>query len=152
MLDLYALPNDFPGFTECHSIADPYDRIRSLELRFGEDICDNRFVPYIQLHEFEALLFSDIRQLELAFIDQLKGITRLGKLAERFSNPELINDRPQTAPSKRIIAEIPDYEHRKPSAGPLVAAKIGMDNMRAKCAHFRDWLTRLEDLSSAENV
>ena len=57
MFDLYALPDDFPGYEAAQAIAEPYARVASLETAFAEAINDGRFIPYIQLHEFEALLF-----------------------------------------------------------------------------------------------
>jgi hypothetical protein len=65
-----------------------------------------------------------------------------------FGNPELIDDGEQTAPSKRIIAQLPDYEDRKPAAGPVIAEAIGLEAIRSKCRHFNEWLTKLEQLGS----
>ena len=59
MFDYYALPNDFPGFEKSKKIYDKYRRVEFLENEFAQDINDDRFIPYIQLHEFEALLFSN---------------------------------------------------------------------------------------------
>jgi hypothetical protein len=58
----------------------------------------------------------------------------------------LINDGEETAPSKRIGKEIPDYLGAKPTAGPIIAGKIGLETMRMKCPHFNEWLTKLENL------
>ena len=60
MIDLYALPKDFPGRSaQPRNPADPTPYVETLERAFGDDVGDRRFVPYIQLHEFEALLFAD---------------------------------------------------------------------------------------------
>lgn len=60
MIDLYGLHPDFPGLAEAESVRqDPLKRVEFLEQRFAEDIDDRRFIPYIQLHEYEAYLFSD---------------------------------------------------------------------------------------------
>ena len=67
-------------------------------------------------------------------------------MASAFNSPELIDDGPDTAPSKRIIAEIPEYAKRKSSAGPIVAERIGLPALRAKCEHFGGWIDRLETL------
>jgi len=63
-------------------------------------------------------------------------------------SPELINDGPDTAPSKRILKEIPEYD--KVGAGVLVAEKIGLEILRKKCNHFAEWLACLEQLGSAK--
>ena len=147
MFDLYGLPKDFPGYEDAERIRDPYDRIRALEDALGEDIADLRFIPYIQLHEFEALLFSELRKLDLQFPDSDAEIGRLEETASKFNSPEHIDDGQETAPSKRIIYEIPEYEGRKASAGPVVAGKIGLPVLRSSCRHFGEWIKRLESLS-----
>ena len=57
---------------------------------------------------------------------------------------EAFDDGADTAPSKRIIGEIPEYEYEKPVAGPLIAERIGLSVMNTECRHFREWLERLE--------
>ncbi len=147
MFDLYALPDDFPMFQESKSNRDPYARIEILERGFAEDIASHRFIPYIQLHEFEALLFADASQFDWEFLEHDSAIQKLSDVAAEFENPELINDHPNTAPSKRIIRQIPEYEFSKSSVGPLVAEKIGLSILRQKCRHFNQWITKLEALT-----
>lgn len=146
MFDLYALPGDFPGYQEAGHENDPYARVRVLEDALGRDISDPRLVPYLQLHEFEALLFSEPRKLEERFDRHSTGISRLVHIAEQ-SNPELINDGTETAPSKQIIKEIPEYGADKASSGPLVAERIGLPILRTKCQHFAEWIGKLEALT-----
>ena len=146
MFDLYALPGDFPGFADARREGDPYARVRLLENALGDDVSDQRFVPYLQLHEFEALLFSDPEKLQERFDRHSAGIRRLTQVAEQL-NPELINDGSETAPSKRIIGEIPEYGADKASSGPIVAQRIGLTTLRTKCQHFSEWLGKLEALA-----
>ncbi|MFP4030762.1 MAG: DUF4276 family protein [Desulfococcaceae bacterium] len=154
MFDLYGLPNDFPGTSEAAVEADPYRRVAVLEEALGADIRqergnDNRFVPYIQLHEFEALILADPRRLDWEFLEHDEPIRRLTEMVEREGgNPELIDDGPTTAPSKRIIAEISEYANRKATAGPLVVEKIGMAALLRRCGHFREWVQKLENLTA----
>lgn len=147
MLDLYALPADFPGHESAPILNDPRQRVKILESALKDDIGDWRFIPYIQLHEFDALILSDPHKLAAQFHDCEAGIRRLAAMASRYSSPELINDGSETAPSKRIIAEIPEYSGRKASAGPIVANGIGLDALRANCRHFGEWLNELECLA-----
>ncbi|MCC6366142.1 MAG: DUF4276 family protein [Bryobacterales bacterium] len=104
---------------------------------------DVRFVPYLQLHEYEGLLFSD----PAAFADAI-GQPKLSKELEiirsSFPTPEDINDDPNRAPSKRILDIYQAYQ--KVIDGALAAERIGIDRMRAECPHFRDWLERLSAL------
>ena len=86
---------------------DAYQRIELIESRFAEDIDDRRFVPHLQLYEFEALLFSDIRVMQSEFPAAAKEVARLQDSIAAFESPELIDDGPDNSPSKRIIAENP---------------------------------------------
>lgn len=146
MLDLYALPAGFPAYESAPALNDPRRRVNAIESALKEDIGDWRFIPYIQLHEFEALLLSNPQKLAVQFHDSEAGIRRLADMASRYSSPEMIDDGVETAPSKRIIAEIPEYSGRKASAGPVVANHIGLDALRSHCEHFGEWLNELERL------
>jgi Domain of unknown function (DUF4276) len=146
MFDLYALPNDFPGFEAARRLLDPYARVQHLERSLATDIPDHRLVPYFQLHEFEALLFSDPAKFDWEYLEHDHQIRRLIEIAEAHDSPELIDDGPETAPSKRIIKHIPEYAFQKASAGPLIARQIGLERMRERCPHFGEWLETLESL------
>jgi hypothetical protein len=147
LFDLYGLPSDIPATDQVRQMADPYARVNRLEQALAEDIADPRFVPHIQLHEFEALLLSDPQQFDWEFLAHDRAIKQLIQLVEPFASPELIDDGYETAPSRRIAALIPEYALRKSSAGPLIAARIGLPTMRARCPHFDRWVTQLEGLA-----
>ncbi|MEA5419667.1 DUF4276 family protein [Spirulina sp. CCNP1310] len=70
----------------------------------------------------------------------------LQAIASQYQTPELINDGLQTAPSKRIIAQFPDYGKAKSTFGPQLAEKIGLQVIRSTCPHFNQWLSKLECL------
>lgn len=147
MIDLYAFPQDeeSPYTVNIRNIADPYQKIAALELAIRTNIDHPNFIPYVQLHEFEAFLMVDIDKLLVMYPDHQAGVRRL-KNDIGSLNPEEINESAQTAPSKRIIKFIPDYEGQKAQVGPLVAEDIGMDLLRTKCAHFNNWITQIENL------
>jgi hypothetical protein len=115
-----------------------------LEKSFADDINDPRFIPYIQLHEYEAYLFSDPTCFESCYDNCSDKVAILKTIADKHETPELINDSRATAPSKRIIAQFPDYERAKSTYGPLLAESIGLEVIRNKCPHFNSWLLRLE--------
>lgn len=144
MFDFYRLPSDFPGFDDAMRIQDKHSRVLRLEAAFREDIDDHRFFPYIQLHEFESLIFVDPSLLELEYFDRSGEIRALVQVSENApdGNPELINDGDDTAPSKRILQEIPEYD--KANIGPDVTACIGIQRIRETCPHFNEWLQQLE--------
>ena len=147
MFDLYALPDDFPGCTDARKENDPYRKVQVLENALKKDIGDRRFIPYIQLHEFEALILADAAKLDWEYLDRDAPIRRLVDMVGN-QNPELIDDTPQGAPSKRILDELPEYD--KVNSGVLVAEKIGMQTMKTKCSHFRTWVELLEGLAKAQ--
>ncbi len=147
MFDLYALPSDFPDYAEARKIIDSQQRVIALEEAMRRDIEHRRFAPYIQLHEFEALLLADPQKMDSAFPEHDSAINNLTQMVSKFDSPEQIDDGYETAPSKRIIGEIPEYEGMKASAGPRVAQKIGLSTLRQKCTHFSEWLGKLERLA-----
>ena len=49
MFDYYALPNDFPGYSDAQKFSNPYERVKCIENAFAEDMNESRFIPYIQL-------------------------------------------------------------------------------------------------------
>jgi len=144
MVDLYRLPNDFPGYDECRKKNDPFDRVRCLEEGIRNDVDDRRFFPYVQLHEFEALLFSEVDAFETAFPGQPEVVRSLAEIEAGFLSPEHINENPEQSPSARILRLVPDYV--KPVAGLLIVQRIGLDTLRKKCTHFAQWMDQLEQL------
>ncbi|MCZ6860489.1 MAG: DUF4276 family protein [Alphaproteobacteria bacterium] len=146
MIDLYALPDSFPGHGPRVGQIDPFERVNAIEAAMADDQEYRRFVPYVQLHEFEALIFTDPQQLDQEFLEHEAQIAELVEISQMFQSPEHIDDDPATAPSKQIIKRIPEYVGRKASAGPSVAKQIGINKLRANCQHFGIWLDRLETL------
>ena len=106
-----------------------------------------RVIPYVQMYEFEALLFSDISRFErLGDSWNNESQTRLQRICDEFKSqtPEDINNSAQTAPSKRLDAIFPGY--KKFADGPLIAEDIGLDTIRGKCPLFDQWIGELEKL------
>ena len=147
MFDFYSLPSDFPGLTEAKK-KDPYQAVEHIEKSIQKDISDDRFIPYIQLYEFESLLFSGLDSFLSEYSGRSKQIEQLkNQLAQAPNgNPELINGKKETSPSHRISKLIPEYQ--KKSSGTLLARLITIDHIRTKCLHFNEWLTKLENLNN----
>ncbi len=143
LFDLYGLPDDFPGRDRIASDRSQADRCDRLEQVMGKRIDDWRFIPYLQLHEFEALVMACLPDLETIYDapDQLAGLARLQ--AEVASlQPEEINNSKETSPSHRLERLIPDY--RKKLHGPDAIEKAGLAHVRSRCPRFDNWLTGLE--------
>lgn len=143
MYDLFHLPNDFPG-QDTRPGGDGRAKARHLENAFQQDIGSRRFRSYLQVHEFEALLFVNPIRTANLFTGVNNLARELQNIREDFPTPEDINDNPMTAPSKRILALYPRYE--KPLYGTIIALEVGLDAIRAECPHFNEWLAWLESL------
>lgn len=153
IVDYYALPEKGPGgwpgreqskgLTSIEAKATCVQNAvgKDLLLAMGDPFDANRFVPFVVMHEFEGLLFSDCAAFS-------RGIGRsdlkvsLEEIRAAFATPEEINDSPITAPSKRVQALVPGYE--KPLLGVLAVLEIGLSRIREECPHFNGWLKQLE--------
>lgn len=142
LFDLYALPPDFPGKADAGYPASGtgVQKANYLEAWLQQDINEPNFLPNLLVHEFEALLFTAPQKFA-EWTDDAEVVTALAS-AVQGSAPEDINDSPLTAPSKRVLAAMPEYQ--KTFHGPLIACEIGLDAMRLACPHFNAWLAKLE--------
>lgn len=148
MFDLFRFSSNFPDYEGAMAMPDPRSRATTLQNTMLEDIGDNRLLPYIQVHEFEALVLADPQELAKDYPESRAGVNQLaGEIAAKFKDPELINGGRATAPSKRIEQKICNY--RKPSSGPIITARIGLSKLRNKCPHFSAWVDKLESLRSS---
>jgi len=148
MIDFYGLPQDFPGRDECSANGDPVAAVSCLEQRLRIDLGDDpRFIPYIQLHEYEALLFADPDVFPATFTQATPDqIRQLRQIRTSCSTVDEINDGKTTAPSKRIIDVFPEYERNKPMLSALLAIDIGLERMSTASPHFRHWLETFRNL------
>ena len=103
-----------------------------------------KVIPYVQKHEFEGLLFSDVSAFSVMPVATGPLVEELAEVRSRFPNPEDINDNAYTAPSKRIKSIVPGYQ--KVVDGVLIAKETGLDAIRAACPRFAEWLAKLESL------
>jgi len=151
MVDYYGLPQAWPGRARAVHVGTAM-KAQSVEEALLEDLVSEmggselrRFVPFVVMHEFEGLLFSDCAAFSRG-ISRLDLESKFREIRDQFSTPEEIDDSPITAPSKRVEALVPGYE--KPLFGSLAVLEIGLDRIRGECPHFNGWLKRLESLAS----
>jgi hypothetical protein len=141
ILDLYGRPRDLPEPSgSLHGV----ELAKAIEGGISVEIGDQRLIPYVQCHEFEALLFTDLSVLEPLVAEQDLPALEALRVATAAIPPEEVNDRPESAPSKRLQAALHDYD--KVTHGPLGTAALGLARIRARCPHFDRWLRRLEVL------
>jgi hypothetical protein len=163
MFDYYGLPPDWPGRMAAAK-RHPSDRSGLIEAAVSAEIAHalegaadcGQFVPYGQMHEFEALLFADVEAL--AAVAATITDSRPEPFQQHFrdiveaagGDPEAINDNYATCPSRRILAAVPRY--RKVHHGSVIAGRTGLDMLRDRCRHFSAWVSRLEALGGSEDV
>ena len=161
MFDFYAMPTDWPG-RKAASTKPWNQRASYVESKLQAEITKAMghkfdakvFIPYVQLHEFEALAFADVRILSTALtpLGNLPAETILDRFTEvldEAGNPEAINDGYETCPSRRIATIVPAYKKR--AQGPIIAGQIGINVLRERCSHFGEWISRLERLAAFGN-
>ena len=158
MVDYYGLPERppgaWPGRATSGKVPMPNRAThvenairRDLQGELGDKFQVHRFIPYVMLHEFEAMLFSDCAQFARG-IGRPELEPKFQAIVDAAGEPEAIDDTPKGAPSKRIETLAPGYS--KPFQGATAARAIGLDKIRAACPHFNAWLTRLEGIPATE--
>ncbi len=153
MVDFYGLPSDWPGRNQAKRCKDYLDKAITIESNICNDIKEclgdsfnpSRIIPYIQMHEFEALLFSSPERLAQS-LGQAELSSVFQTIRNEFLNPEEINDNYDTCPSRRIEGVFQDF--KKTINGIAAADQIGLDCMRKECPHFNEWITKLENLEN----
>ncbi|MGY4232137.1 hypothetical protein ACVIIW_001084 [Bradyrhizobium sp. USDA 4449] len=158
MVDFYGLPSGaddgWPGRAEANALGSAEAKVAIVQSKIlddiaaamGSDFDRSRFVPFVLMHEFEALLFSDCARFAEA-IGQANLGAQFQQIRDGFQSPEEINDSPVTAPSKRIAALFPSYQ--KILHGNVAVLGIGLQIIRDHCPNFRAWLERLEHVGAS---
>lgn len=145
MFDYYGLAPEFPG-RETPVGSRALERVASVERVCAADINNERFLPYLALHEFEAMLFTAPTEIAIGFGQPALG-SSLQSIRALLKTPEEINNHEETAPSKRLGKLFPGYN--KPFYGELIAERIGIERILRECNHFAGWLTKLESLGTS---
>ncbi|MGL5891975.1 MAG: DUF4276 family protein [Bacteroidia bacterium] len=146
-LDYYGLHESF--FTpEINAIHQLNDRVSAIQERINSQISSHRFRCHLQIHEFEAWLFSDVNKIAEQFGGE--GIAELEQIVSRSESPELINDRKETSPAHRLSAIYPGY--KKLGDGISIAKQIGIPKIREKCPHFNSLCNIIDQLPKSEGL
>jgi len=151
MVDFYGMPTDWPGKDHANRFQSSTEKADIIECSILKDIVGSlgnsfnsrRLMPYVQMHEFEALLFSSPKKLAESLGDKKLSSIFL-TIRNNFSTPEDINDNYDTCPSRRIEGEFKSF--RKTINGITAARRIGLETMRQECPHFNEWISKIEHL------
>lgn len=154
MVDYYGMPQgestQWPGRKD--AISRPFaEKAATVQAALAADVWgsmgntfnQDRFIPYVSMHEFEALLFSDCDVFAMS-IRAPEAAAELKAVLALFGDPEQINDSKDSKPSERIRGAIAHYD--KVVFGPMAIQEIGLDVVRRQCRNFGCWLTRLEEI------
>jgi len=149
-VDYYGIDSDWPGYAESKKQTQHTRKAQIMNQATAEEIntlfsgfdAARRFIPYVSMHEIEALYFSDPQCLAANSGAPQQTIE---EILARFGEPEKINDHSTTAPSKRL--EKLSSRFKKTTTGIAIATAIGIPKMRESCPLFNNWVTKLENLS-----
>ena len=140
-VDYFRIPTNLPNYDNCMKLLHVGDRIMCLEASMKSDVgYEDRFIPYIQQHEFESLLFTKSESFSTYYDSKI--VSAIEKIVAQYDNPEDINDNPNTAPSKRLLSIITNY--KKVTDGNLIALETGIEQILAKCPRFCTWIEKLQ--------
>ena len=149
--DYYQLDKTFPGFDQLQVKNGIYNKIAHLETALYTQLIQDvgcrpeRFIPHIQPHEYEALLFSDVNKLVSIEPDWIGCLDSLVRVRKEYESPEHINNSFETAPSKRL-EKLLNPKYRKTRHGPLIAKEITLEVIERECTHFKAWMDKLRSL------
>lgn len=155
--DLYRLDKRFPGFDVAMRAGSLGPKIAALNSALATDIvasaeCDPvRFIPHIQPHEFEALLFSDVPTLTNVERSWARFAVELSAIRQQADTPEHINDQPETKPAAHLERLLKSPRFSKVDHGPIAAARIGLPRIESECLYFSAWLQKLRALTGARS-
>lgn len=144
MLDTYAMPAAVPGYPGPSPGARTAAEVDAIQSAWFAHFGEPRFVPYLQRHEFVALVLAHPSALRAVFPQYAPALTALEHNIAAIANVEDINDGPTTHPSARLNNAIPTYESLKASNGLFVLLEAGLGNVRLRCPRFDAWLSRWE--------
>ena len=113
LVDYYGLDSKFPGVEMASTMSNLSAKANAVAEGLVAALSGTieqdpllRFIPYIQMHEFEALMFSDPADFADA-LGQPDLRNDFVEIRQKFETPEHIDNSPFTAPSKRILALYP---------------------------------------------
>lgn len=132
-IDFFRLPTNFPNYTTDSKLID------EIEEGVFADIDSLDFIPYIQRHEMEALMFSEISGFDFV-IDDPKKLDEIQNIINSYHNPEDINSRPEHAPSKRLEHI---FKYDKVIDSEMIFDFLSMEQIMEKCPRFKIWIDKL---------
>lgn len=149
MIDHYGINSEakLPGYNNCISEMDIDIRLSKMESKLNESIQTIKpyryFIPYIQRHEMETLLFADPDNGFDLEDEAIKNDVKT--LCSLFDSIEDINCTPQGAPSMRLKKIYSDHQRKyiKGTDAINIAELTTIDKILDKCPKFKTWIENL---------
>jgi len=149
LFDYFRLNSEkkIPGFDLCMKNILVDDRILCLETKYNDIVQSIKpyrfFIPYIQKHEMETLLFAEPANGFYLESDKIKNAVI--EIALEYPNIEDINGSEEGAPSKRLenIFKMDNKKYDKVIDGIDIAELTGIDNILNKCTRFNKWVENI---------
>ena len=141
MVDYYGLGSGFPGVPAPEHF-DSLQKVEHIEGAMKDDICrqlssfrpEIRFIPYLSLHEYESLLFSD-PDVFARSIGQPHLARHFQQIRNGFATPEDINDGPESAPFEEHVHNRPGIKRSARRTDEFLGCMAARS--RALCASKR---------------
>ncbi len=137
LFDFFRVPTNFPGYST--NVLQISNMEKTLRTDCTDIVPAGNFLPYIQKHEFEALLFANYAGF--ANIVNNKQMIKIKEIVAQYPNPEDINQSPETAPSKRLLSI---YSYKKVTHSAIVLKDVNIDDLRNLCPRFDAWVSHIE--------
>jgi hypothetical protein len=154
LIDYFRLNSEkkIPGYDLCMKNILVDDKILCLENKYNEVVQNIKpyrfFLPYIQKHEIETLLFASPEEGFCLESDKIKNAVI--EITRKYPDIEDINGNEEGAPSSRLekIFKMDNKKYDKIIDGIEIAELTGIDNILKKCGRFNNWLDKVINLST----
>lgn len=139
LIDFYAFPDDLP--VNCARPHRGRDCVVRTASAMQAEINSQKFLPFVILHELEALVIASgaIQQAPLG--DRTLGRQFRALLDEAGGDVEMIDDAPDTSPSKRLQGLVTHYDKIRDGIAILQAADLS--EALQYCPGVATWVSRL---------
>lgn len=148
LLDYYGhkLKKGLPNYDTCQNLPTIDQRIACLERDLYDLVGSTQFIPYLQKHEFESLLFSSGEGLS-SYLDEKCWLT-IDEIRQQAKGAEEINT--TNPPSYRLIEitqKLYSYTYGKTTDGSILALEVGLPTILKECPRFAAWVERIGKLA-----
>ena len=149
LIDYFKLNSEtkLPGYTGCLNLNSADSKVDFLNIKLNDVVQAifpyRFFIPYIQKHEMETLLFANPEE---GFSLEDKSIRdSVTDVCARYPNIEDINGTETGAPSKRLeaIYTANNKKYEKIIDGIDIAELTGIEKILEKCPRFKRWVDGL---------